>query len=360
MSAAPRGLGKGLGALFPDEPPLRKSPRLSGASDLTGEAGVSRLPLSSISSNPDQPRKHFEPAALEDLAASIREQGLLQPILVRPLPGKNATEPRYEIVAGERRWRASQLAGLTEVPVLVRELTDQQTLALALIENLQREDLNALEEALGMQRLKTDFGLSQDEVAKQLGKSRSAVANCLRLLGLPMAAQEDLREGRISAGHARALLAFENQEDQEAARHRILEEGISVRVVEALAYESKAAATPLTDPSLISQAGITDESGAGQSATTGELGEQSGQVGDFGQNGPDQQLGQAGQAGSVRSGKPTGRAKPQSAILLDLQAKICSAVKLPVKISGRENKGRLNISYSSPEELQKLLRLLGV
>ena len=304
MSAAQKGLGRGLGALFQDEP-VRPVP---------DNENSSQIGIELIGPNPSQPRKDFDDEALNELAASIKENGLIQPILVRPSTGGGAT---YEIVAGERRWRASKLAGLTTVPVVIKELSDRETLALALIENLQREDLNPLEEAWGIQRLKDEFGLSQDEVAKQLGKSRSAVANILRLINLSENAQQDLRQGRISAGHARALLAFEDPEMQEQARRRIIDEKLSVREAEALAFESKNPPAPAESAAATAASPVT---GVAKRAAR----------------------------------------KPQSAVLAELQGRISAAVSLPVKISGKESKGRLNISYGSKEELEALLARLGV
>ncbi|GGM92660.1 chromosome partitioning protein ParB [Thermus composti] len=209
MSKKPSGLGKGLDALLPKTP-----------------GGVVRLPLAAIRPNPHQPRKRFSPEALEELAQSIREKGLLQPLLVRP-KGEG-----YELVAGERRYRAAQMAGLQEVPALVRDLSDREALELALVENLQREDLSPLEEARGYQAL-LEMGLTQEEVAKRVGKARSTVANALRLLQLPLEVQEALEAGAITAGHARALLMLE-PEDRLWGLREILEKGLSVRQAEAL------------------------------------------------------------------------------------------------------------------------------
>jgi ParB family chromosome partitioning protein len=209
VSKKPSGLGRGLEALLPK-----------------GGGGVVRLPLSAIRPNPRQPRRRFPEEGLEELAASIREKGLLQPLLVRP-KGEG-----YELVAGERRFRAAQLAGLEEVPVLVRDLTDQEALELALVENLQREDLSPVEEARGYQALLA-MGLTQEEVARKVGKARSTVANALRLLQLPEEVLAALDEGRISAGHARALLMLA-PEDRLWGLREILEKGLSVRQAEAL------------------------------------------------------------------------------------------------------------------------------
>ena len=200
------------------------------------------LPLSSIAKrqkayiepNRDQPRKQFDEAALADLAASIGQHGVLQPLLVRPLPGGG-----YQLVAGERRWRASRMAGLTEVPVVVREMTDREASELALIENLQRQDLNPIEEALGYRTLMEQYGMTQEEAARAVNTSRPAVANALRLLNLPTELTEMVQDGRLSAGHARTLLAFESEEAQKEAAAAVLKQDLSVRALEKLAKASK-------------------------------------------------------------------------------------------------------------------------
>lgn len=209
MSAKPRGLGRGLDALLPRV-----------------DAGVKQAAVATLRVSALQPRRAFDEAGLAELAASINEKGVLQPLLVRPVEGG------YEIVAGERRFRAAQLAGLDRVPVVVRELSDRQTLEIAIIENLQREDLTAMEEAHAFRQL-MGFGLTQEEVAEAVGKSRSAVANTLRLLTLPAAASEALEAGAISAGHARAILA-QAPEDRDWALRQIVQRGLSVRQAESL------------------------------------------------------------------------------------------------------------------------------
>ena len=210
------GLGKGLSALLPE------------AVDSAPEGTELRqIPVARISANPHQPRAVFDEEALSSLAASIGALGVLQPVLVRPLG-----DDRYELIAGERRWRASQLVGLDSIPALVRIIDDNASLQQALVENLHREDLNPLEEAAGYQQLIDDFSLTQDEVAGRVGRSRSAVANTVRLLALPAAVQRLLVEGSISAGHARALLAIESVDDQQALAERIVAEGLTVREAE--------------------------------------------------------------------------------------------------------------------------------
>ncbi len=209
------GLGRGLDAFLPTDT----------------QQSVRDVPVTAISQNPRQPRTYFEPDALEELAASIREHGVIQPLIVTA-----AGEGAYELIAGERRWRAAQQAGLARVPVLVRETTPQQLLELALIENVQRADLSAIEEALAYQSLKDDFALSDEQIAQRVGKkSREAVANTRRLLQLPASAQEAVLQRRISAGHGRTLLKFKTPEQQQAALAVTLERDLSVRDLERLA-----------------------------------------------------------------------------------------------------------------------------
>ncbi len=214
------GLGKGLEALFVD--------------NTAEDAGVVTLRVAEIEPNKDQPRKDFDESALADLADSIRAHGVLQPLLVRPMP-----TGEYQLVAGERRWRASRMAGLTEVPVVIREMSDNEVMELALIENLQREDLNPLEEAMGYEALMETHGMTQDQVAQVIGKSRPAVANALRLLRLPEETADLVRQGKLSAGHARALLALEDPQRIAAAAKLASEKGLSVREVEKLSRTSQ-------------------------------------------------------------------------------------------------------------------------
>lgn len=211
-----RGLGKGLGALF------------TGGM-VTGDDGssVTMLKIFEIEPNKEQPRKDFSEEALEGLKESIKRHGIVQPILVRPAKLGN-----YQIVAGERRWRASKLAGLTEVPVIIKEFTDRETMEIALIENLHREDLNIVEEGLGYKELMDRYNITQEEVAQTVGKSRSAVANAVRLLGLPDKVLDLIRANEISAGHARALLRIEDESEVIERAEEILEKGLSVRQIE--------------------------------------------------------------------------------------------------------------------------------
>jgi ParB family chromosome partitioning protein len=213
-----RGLGRGLSALIPGD--------LSDAPD-SARNGVLEVPISQIEPNRFQPRSVFDEENLAGLTASIRELGVLQPILVRRI-----ADDRYELVAGERRWRASKRAGLQLMPVIVREVTDALSLQQALVENLHRDDLNPLEEAAAYQQLIEDFGLTQEEVAQRVGKSRSAVANLLRLFQLPPAVQKLVAEGKLSAGHAKVLLSTPDRTFQEELARRIASEGMTVRDTE--------------------------------------------------------------------------------------------------------------------------------
>lgn len=211
------GLGRGLDALFQDTG--------SGGS---GES-TATLPLADIEPDKAQPRKKFDGEALAELSSSIAEHGVLQPIVVRPSPTGG-----YLIVAGERRWRAARMAGLTEIPAAIREITDAQAMEIALIENLQREDLDPVEEAMGYKQLMERCGYTQEAAASRLSKSRSAVANSLRLLNLPQTVLTSLRTGQLSAGHAKAILSLPDASDQEAAAARIIQNGMNVRQAEAL------------------------------------------------------------------------------------------------------------------------------
>ncbi len=222
--AKPRGLGRGLSALMADVTP---APTETGAASQRADT---TLPIEQVSPNPDQPRRDFSQQALEELAASIREKGIIQPLIVRPKNGA------FEIVAGERRWRAAQLAQLHEVPVLIREFDDIEVLEVAIIENIQRADLNAIEEAAGYRQLMENFGHTQEKLAEALSKSRSHIANLLRLLNLPKEVQDMLRQGQISAGHARAIITAE---DPAGLARRIVREGLSVREVEKIVRKAQ-------------------------------------------------------------------------------------------------------------------------
>ena len=228
MAKKQSGLGKGLNALMFE----------NSVDDMVA---TNTLPINEIIPNKDQPRKTFDEGALQELADSITQHGVLQPLLVRPL-----TTGGYQLVAGERRWRASRMAGLKEVPVVVKELTDVETMEIAIIENLQREDLNPIEEAEGLQALIDKCGFTQEEVATSVGKSRPAIANALRLLKLPEEVRAMTRDGSISAGHTRALVAFDNEVMIKEAADNIIRNNLTVRDVERLAKMTEKTATRRT------------------------------------------------------------------------------------------------------------------
>jgi len=221
MITKKRGLGKGLGALIPAAPGARP------ADDET-MTGAVELFVTQISPNPHQPRQVMNPDELQELADSIREHGLIQPLVV------TRAGDAYQLIAGERRWRASQLAGLTRVPVVIKETTPQQMLELAIVENIQRADLNPLEEAQAYTQLMEEFGLTQEAVAERVGKSRTAVANTVRLLHLPNEVKNALAEGKITEGHARALLSLKKTRDQLTLLDSIITKGLNVRQIETL------------------------------------------------------------------------------------------------------------------------------
>lgn len=216
------GLGRGLGALIPPGTPAPQS-------------GVRDVEVARISPNPRQPRHKIDPNALRDLANSIKEHGLIQPLVVTPAPESTDLAPRYQLIAGERRWTAARLAGLERVPVIVRGATPQEMLELALVENIQRADLNPLEEAAAYRSLMDDFGLTQEQVAAKVGKDRTTVANALRLLRLPEAVQAALADESITEGHARAILTVSDPGQQGALLRAVIEKALSVRQTEEMA-----------------------------------------------------------------------------------------------------------------------------
>lgn len=312
MAQSARGLGRGLEAL------------LGGIGDAKATAEIMRIPLRAIRPNPDQPRREFSAEAMADLARSIKEQGVLQPVMVRPVTD---AEFEYEIVAGERRWRACALAGLDEIPALVREVDDEQSLALALIENLQREDLNPMEEAAGYAQLVSRFGLSQEVLAAKVGKSRSAVANTLRLLQLPEPIRADLGGGAISAGHARALLSLGEGALREMLWRRITDLGLSVRQAEDLAaYAKEFGAFPATPAAV---------------ATDGDM-ERPG-----GQSGPERPVGKR----AVQSLDPE---------LTSIQAGLESLFGVKVRVAGTPGRGRITFHFGTRESLGEVLARLGL
>src|ERR1700722_14971904 len=256
-------LGRGLGALLGGSPPAGKPTPAGPATPLASPAPapelgerVQKVPLSRVRPCSFQPRKKFSEEALRELADSIKEQGIVQPLVVCEAGGG------FELIAGERRWRASQLVGLTEVPVIVRQADDRAVLELALIENLQRENLNPIEEAHGYSQLIEQFQLKQEEVATKVGKSRTVVANALRLLKLSVAIQDWIRDGQLSVGHAKVILSLANEKQQKMAADRVLKDGLNVRQTEALVARVQArgttAKTPGNGTPLVHDANVAD------------------------------------------------------------------------------------------------------
>jgi ParB family chromosome partitioning protein len=293
-----RGLGKGLDLL------LKKN---SDTEDPHPE--IREIRLDRIVPNPNQPRQNFAAEAIRELADSIASQGVIQPVLVRPA---ETSPEQYEIVAGERRWRAAAMAGLKSMPVIVREMDDRESLAIALIENLQREDLNPIEEALALKNIKEQFNINQDELARRVGKSRPAVANATRLLNLPGHIQEDLRSGVLSTGHARALLALDELELQARAHTAIVAQGLTVRQTETFIKELK-----------------NGEVQAPESPARKK------------ENAPDQ-----------------GDFKKKFQALL--QEQLGEKHRIRIAVQGSQNKGHIALKYSNPEERERIMTLLGM
>ena len=297
-----RGLGRGLSALLGEgqeaEAIRAEADNTASARTMRSGQDVHTIPIELIEPNPDQPRKVFSEADLAELTDSISERGLLQPILVRPLSGE--TE-RYQIVAGERRWRASQRAKLHEVPCLVRELTDRETLEIAIVENVQRADLNPVEEARAFRQLVETFGHTQDDVAKAVGKSRAHVANTLRLLALPKSVLGHLEAGTLTAGHARAIATAP---DPDALAAQIISEGLSVRAAEALARQA------------------------------------------------------AGGGAARAAGSSTGPAAPKDADTKALEADLSQRLGLQVDIKAKGEQGEVRVKFSNLEQLDDLCRRL--
>jgi len=240
-----KALGKGLRSLIPAAPP-RAVP-----TEATGGEGIQQIDLDRIRPNPSQPRQRFEAETMEELAASLKRDGVLQPVIVRARPGGE-----YELVAGERRWRAAQQAGLLKIPAIVRDVQDERLLELALIENLQREELNPLESAWAYQTLIDDLGHTQQQVADRVGKQRATIANALRLLNLPLEVQDQIRSGLLSAGHAKAIASLPNAKAQVELAARIVRDALSVRQVESIVarparQSSKPAPAPQRDPNVV-------------------------------------------------------------------------------------------------------------
>lgn len=278
-----RGLGRGLGALLSSEPAESES--------------LVEVPIDQIEVNPNQPRKVFDFTALDELAASIRASGVIQPIIVRRFAGA------YQLIAGERRWRAARQAGLERIPAIVREATDAQSIELALVENLLREDLNPIEAAQAYQKLLAEFNWTQEELAQRIGKDRTSIANCLRLLRLPEDIQADLRSGRLTMGHARALLALTSVAEQLRLRDEILAHDWSVRT---------------TEDSIRAKESIAEAHGL-----------------------------------------PAKKGRRRSAELAALEEALQRGLMTRVRIVGNERRGKIEVSYATPDELERLSEVLG-
>lgn len=296
------GLGKGLAALLPQEPPASSAPGQDSGEQQ--RVTLAEVALSDIAANPRQPREVFDDDELAGLATSLRDMGVLQPLVVRPNSSGDA--PRYELVAGERRLRAAALAGLATVPVVVRHTDDANLLKEALVENIHRVQLNPLEEAAAFQQLLDDFGFTQEELARRLGKSRPAISNTLRLMALPAGVQRRVAAGVLSAGHAKALLALDDDDAQERLADRIVAEGLSVRATEELVRLrlTDAASTP-----------------SGRSAS--------------------------------RSGR-----RVQAPGLIDLQHDLSDALRTRVRITMGARRGRIQIDFLSVEDLERIVAVI--
>lgn len=298
------GLGRGLTALIPTTEP----------GDETAGPGLQELPIGSVQPNPLQPRRVFDEESLEGLTDSVRELGVLQPVLVR------AKDDGYELIAGERRWRAAKRAGLPTIPAVVRTTDDVSSLEQALVENLHRQDLNALEEAAAYQQLIEDFGLTQEQVAKRVGKSRSAVANQLRLFQLPPAVQKLVGEGLISAGHAKALLGHPDRSYQEMLARRAVSESLSVRDLERLVKER-----------------LDLESGLG--ATSEDAEEAAG-----------------GDTDGTGGEPPERKLRPPG--LLELEELLATRLDTRVSIAMTSKRGKVTIDFANLEDLERIYRLI--
>lgn len=234
MAVKKKGLGKGLDSLIPDNKPVKSSkPETEVLEENESKNGEQMMKINMVEPNRDQPRKKFEEDALLELSDSIKQFGILQPLLVRK------QKDYYEIIAGERRWRAAKMAGIKEVPVIIKDYTEQEIVEIGLIENIQRENLNPIEEAMAFKRLLQEFNLKQDEVAERVSKSRTAVTNSMRLLKLDDRVQQMIVDDMISTGHARALLAIDNKDEQYEIANRVFDEKLSVRETEKLVKEIK-------------------------------------------------------------------------------------------------------------------------
>lgn len=317
-----RRLGKGIDALIQSQD-QEAPPQVEG---------ITEVAVSALKPNPNQPRKHFDETALGELADSIREKGVLQPILVEP-----AEDGSYVIIAGERRYRAALQAGIERVPVIPRSFTPAEKLEIALIENLQREDLNPIEEARAYQSLMETAQATQDELARRLGKNRSTVANSLRLLRLPVAVQEAVAEGRLSPGHARAVLAVESEERRSALAQAMLSQEVSVRVAEraaALVNTGTEASKALRE-ALLAGADVDGPAG-GEGRTEGAQG--------------------AGSRSGAGSGRSAGAARDPH--LAAVEQNLLEWLGTRVNVRGSAERGKIEIEYLSTEDLNRIVEII--
>lgn len=289
---AKKALGKGLGALIKQQPGTKDD-----LPDQDAQPADSYVPINNVVPSPLQPRKHFAQGQLDELKDSISQHGIIQPLIVRKVDGN------MELIAGERRWRASKELGLTEVPIVIREATDQEVLEMALIENIQRKDLDPIEEAQGYLRLAKDFGMKQEIIAKRVGKSRATVANAMRLMELDHEVRDHVAQGRLSVGHAKAVLSIKDGATQRLAADQILKKSLTVRAAEKLTKELTAPKKPATAKTTSSEA---------------------------------------------------------SAVINQIQDSLRERFATEVRLKHRSKKGKIEISYYGNDDLQRILDLLGI
>lgn len=326
----PRRLGRGLDSL------LEINAEFAASEALEKGIRVINLPIDKVFANPEQPRKDFDDSALEELASSIREKGVIQPILVLERPNDS-----YMIIAGERRFRASKLAGKQEIPAIIRSYSIEETMEIALIENLQREDLNPMEEAIAYKNLVDTFGLSQEDIAQKIGKNRSTVANSLRLLKLPTAIQNGISQNKISAGHARTILAVKASEsDQEALYQIILDKGLSVREAEAIAQAITSGASFAEASNALTQSAKAMDSGKQAVSDTDVFA--------------------LSQGATIKSHEVGDKkvAEKRSPELWDMEEKLILALGTKVQIKGDNQTGRIEIAYFSLDDLERIYDLI--
>ena len=321
-----RRLGRGLDSL------LEISATAANSNSSDSKSGIINLSIEKVYANPDQPRKEFAEAALAELAASIKEKGVIQPILVSEQPNDT-----YMIIAGERRFRASKLAGKTEIPAIIRNYSLEETMEIALIENLQREDLNPMEEAIAFKNLIDHFSLSQEDIAQKIGKNRSTIANSLRLLKLPESIQVGLSQNQISAGHARALLASKlSSDDQESLFQAIIKQGLSVREAESIAQSiANGNSFEYAQTALTKNQPTTNEDANSNVLTISN--------------------GATIKVPKIDGGPVAEKRAPE---IWDMEEKLIQALGTKVQIKGDEKTGRIEVSYYSLDDLERIYDLI--